>query len=98
VKPIYDDLKTTKTSESQIRIALLSGLKSALKTGEFDVIVEAVRQECTERKCYDSGNFLTNFRNRKSYFDFSQLKATTTQFRVSPEGRKALAQLIKELQ
>jgi hypothetical protein len=98
VKPIYDDLKTTKTAESQIRIALLGGFKNALKAGEFDVILQAVREECTERKCYDSSNFLSNFRNRKSYFDFAQLNTDTKHFRLSAIGKKALAELVKELQ
>jgi hypothetical protein len=95
IKPIYDDLKTTKTSESQIRIALLRALRTSMHSGEFEVNVASVREECTERKCYDSGNFLANFKNRHNLFDFGQLKKESSSFRLSPTGKSALAELVK---
>jgi hypothetical protein len=44
VKPLYDDLKTTKTSESQIRVTLLLALRKAIRTGEFDAETTVVKR------------------------------------------------------
>jgi hypothetical protein len=98
IMPLYEDLKTTRTAESQIRIALLLSLRNALRSGEFQVTVEAVRTECRDRKCYDAGNFAANFNNNRSLFDFDKYKKDATEVRLSEDGRKELAQLIKELQ
>ncbi|MGH7813425.1 MAG: hypothetical protein ACREQI_05415 [Candidatus Binataceae bacterium] len=49
LKPLYEDLKTTKTSESQIRLTLLMALQNAIPTGEFEANIEVVREECTSR-------------------------------------------------
>lgn len=98
VKPIYDDLKTTKTSESQIRVALLLALRKAMTTGEFEIETMAVKDECTERKCYDVKNFGNNFNNRKSLFDFDKFTKDTSTVRLAEAGKVMLAELIKELQ
>jgi hypothetical protein len=98
LKPLYEDLKTTRMSESQIRITLLIALRSAIATGEFEATIEAVKQECTERKCYDSSNFGNNFNNNKSLFDFNRFAKGVTSVRLSEPGRKELADVIQELQ
>lgn len=98
IKPLYEDLKTTRMSEGQIRIALLQALHSAIRTGDFDADVEAVRKQCTDRKCYDSPNFAAHFRNNKTLFAFDKYTKTTKTVRLSEAGRKELAQVIKELQ
>ncbi len=98
ILPLYEDLKTTRMSENQIRIALLQSLHSALTTGEFAASVEGVRQECIARKCYDTNNFAAHFRNNKSLFDFDNYTKNTKTMKLSEEGRKELAQVIKELQ
>jgi hypothetical protein len=98
ILPLYEDLKTTRMSESQIRIALLQSLHSALTTGEFTASVEEVRQGCTDRKCYDTNNFAAHFRNNKSLFDFDNYTKNTKAVKLSEEGRKELAQVIKDLQ
>lgn len=98
IQPLYEDLKTTRMSESQIRIALLQSLHGALTTGEFTASVEEVRQECTDRKCYDTNNFAAHFRNNKSLFDFDNYTKNTKAVKLSEVGRKELAQVIKELQ
>jgi hypothetical protein len=36
-KPLFDDLKSTKMSDSQIRLTLLGSLRNALKNGEFKI-------------------------------------------------------------
>jgi hypothetical protein len=96
--PLYDDLKTTRAAEGQIRIALLQALQNAINTGEFVAQVEQIREESTDRKCYDSPNFTKNFRNNKSLFDFTTYTKNTTTVKLSEDGRTELAGLIKELQ
>jgi hypothetical protein len=98
VKPLYEDVKTTKTSESQVRITLLLALRNAIKDGDFEIEVEAVREECAQRKCYDSKNFNANYNNNKASFDFEKFDKDTKVVRLSEEGRKGLAQVIQELQ
>lgn len=98
ILPLYEDLKTTRMSEGQIRIALLKALHSALTTGEFSASVEGVRQECTDRKCYDTNNFAAYFRNNRGLFDFDTYTKSTKTVKLSEDGRKELAQVIKELQ
>ena len=98
VLPLYDDLKTTRMSEGQIRIVLLQALQNAVNAGDFTAQVEQVRQECTARKCYDTSNFTAHFRNNESLFDFDTYGRNTKTVKLSENGRKELAQVIKELQ
>ncbi len=96
--PLYEDLKTTRAAESQVRVGLLRALESALHTGEFEFNGEEVRDECQARKCYDGKNFSANFKNNASLFDkFSKYNKTLSVIRLSEDGRKELAELIKEL-
>ena len=98
LRPLFEDLKTTKTSESQIRIALLEALKSGITTGEFQFDGEEVRKECQTRKCYDAGNFSANFKNNAGLFEtFEKYDKQSPIIRLSDDGRKALAQVISEL-
>jgi hypothetical protein len=98
LKPLYEDLKTTRMSESQIRITLLIALRCAIATGEFEATIEAVKQECTERKCYDGSNFGNNFNNNKSLFDLDKFVKGVKFVKLSESGRKELADVIQELQ
>jgi hypothetical protein len=98
ITPLYEDVKTTRMSEAQIRITLLQGLKSALVDGEFAANVEAVRTECRDRKTLDGTNFAANYKNNDTLFDFDKFDRETKTVRLSEDGRKELAQLIKELQ
>ncbi|MCU1269553.1 MAG: hypothetical protein JWN74_847 [Acidobacteriaceae bacterium] len=99
IEPLFEDLKTTKSSESQIRLGLLSALRNAIKTGEFEFSGEDVRQQCQLRKTYDSTNFKANFRNNRRLFDkFDSYEKEKPTIRLSEEGRSELAKLIKELQ
>jgi hypothetical protein len=97
-RELYEELKTTRMAEAQIRIALLQALKNGLASGDFVAMVEAVREETKVRKCYDSPNFAANFKNSKSLFDFETYTKETTEIRLSEDGRKELAALIGELQ
>lgn len=98
ILPLFDDLKTTRTSESQIRVALLIALVNALSSGEFEADVEKVRSECQARKCYDMNNWGNNFQNNASLFDFEKYKKGLKTVRLSEAGKKELADLIEELQ
>src|ERR1035437_1316759 len=69
LKPLYEDLKTTKITESQIRLALLAALKEGIKTGDFVFDGETVRAECQLRKCYDKANFAATFKRNAALFD-----------------------------
>jgi hypothetical protein len=97
IKPLYEDLKTTRLAESQIRLALLQSLQHALTSGDFETQIETVRNECRDRKCYDKANFAANFRNNASLFDQEYSKDTVT-IKLSEDGRREVAQLVKELQ
>jgi hypothetical protein len=97
IKPLYEDLKTTRMAESQIRAALLHALLAAMKTGEFVADGEAVRAEVQQRKAYDKANFAANFKNNTSLFEGFESYVKGNPLRLSEDGRKELAELIKEL-
>jgi hypothetical protein len=97
--PLYDDLKTTKASESQIRIALLHSLLKGLHTGEFEFNAESVRDEAQVRKCYDKANFAAHFKNNKELFEgFTKYNKTSPTIRLSGDGKARLAEVVKDLQ
>ena len=95
---LYDDLKTTLTSESQVRITLLNCLHSALKTGNFQTTVETVREDTKMRKCYDKNNWANNYNNNAALFNFDKYSRNVKEIMLSEQGKKNLALLIKELQ
>jgi len=97
--PLYDDLKTTKAAESQIRVALLHALLSGMHTGDFEFNGESVRNEVQIRKCFDQPNFATIFKKNSELFDgFSNYSKTSPTIRLSTGGKARLAEVIKELQ
>jgi hypothetical protein len=98
LKPLYEDLKTTKSTESQIRIALLAALREGLKSGDFVFDGELVRAECQLRKCLDKKNFAAIFKRNASLFDaFESYVADTPKVRLSESGKEQLSNLIAEL-
>ncbi|MGD0784572.1 MAG: hypothetical protein ABR969_02025 [Sedimentisphaerales bacterium] len=99
ILPLFDDLKTTKISECQTRIALLQSLQNAIHTGEFEFDGEKVREECNLRKCYDPNNFAAYFKNSAALFDnFEKYDKKQPAIRLNADGKKALAQTINDLQ
>lgn len=99
LKPLYDDLKTTKAAESQIRIALLSAFRNAINSGDFQFNGEDVRKETMVRKCYDAKNYSANFRNNKALFDnFETYDKNNPLVSLSTEGKTKLAEIVKDLQ
>ena len=97
--PLYDDLKTTQATESQIRISLLHALLNGMHAGDFEFNGESVREEAQLRKCYDAPNFAKNFKTYKSFFDgFEKYDKKSPTVRLSAEGKDRLAEIIKEMQ
>lgn len=98
-KPLYDDLKTTKTAESQIRIALLHALRNAISTGTFQFDGEEVRKETQLRKCYDPTNFSNIFKNNKTLFEnYEGYNKSQPKITLSTQGKEKLVEVIKDLQ
>jgi hypothetical protein len=97
VLPLYDDLKTTRTSESQVRIPLLQGLHNAIRSGMFQTSVDNVRQEATTRKCYDKNNWGNNYTNNAGLFDFDRYTRDVKTITLSEQGKKELADVVKEI-
>jgi hypothetical protein len=98
IKPLYDDLKTTKASETQIRIGLLQALRLGIKDGEFQFNGETVREECQERKSYDGNNFTVNFKNSANLFaGFEKYDKLSPILKLTEAGKQKLAETIREL-
>jgi hypothetical protein len=89
------DLKVSKMSEAQVRIALLQALHNSLGSGDFETTVEAVREECKARKTYDSANFTAIFKSAADLFDFGTWSKEVTTLRLSEAGKKELAEIVK---
>jgi len=98
ILPLYDDLKTIRTSESQVRITLLQCLRNAILSGEFQTTVEAAREEADTRKCYDNNNWASNYTKKAELFDFDKYSRNLQTITISEAGKATLADLIKELQ
>ena len=94
---LITDFGATTMAGAQIRIASMQALQRALAGGEFTTAVEAVREECKLRKCYDGPNFTTNFKKSAAHFDFGEWTKDLTELRLSEDGKKALAEVIKNL-
>jgi hypothetical protein len=97
IKPLYDDLRSTGMSESQIRIALLEAFENAIGTGNFEFKGESVRDKCKIHKAYDSPNFTRNFRNNAALFESFESYDPSKPIRLSAAGRTRLAAVLTEL-
>lgn len=94
---LITDFGATNMTEGQIRIASMQALHQALTDGDFTTTVEAVRDECKMRKCYDAPNFARNFRANAETFDFGEWSKEVNELRLSEGGKKALAEVVKTL-
>lgn len=95
IKPLFDDLKSSKISESQIKLALIEAFKNGIKTGDFKFDTIIVKQQCEVYKCYDANNFATYFKNRSDLF--SEPYTRNSVMSLSSEGKKELISVIKAL-
>lgn len=94
---LVTDFGATNMAEGQIRIASMQALQHALVDGDFKTTVSAVREECKIRKCYDLNNFTANFKKNADTFDFGEWSKDVTELRLSEDGKKVLADVIKKL-
>lgn len=94
---LITDFGATNMTEGQIRIASMQALHHALTDGDFTTTVEAVREECKMRKCYDGPNFARNFRVNAETFDFGEWSKEVTELRLSEAGKNTLAEVVKNL-
>lgn len=92
---LFDDLKTTKAKESQIRLSLIEALKNAMTNGDYIFDPEKIRSDCDAFKCYDAANFSKNFKLEKVLFKEDYKKGQTMS--LTAEGKKKLKEIVIEL-
>lgn len=95
-EPLFDDLKTTKMADAQIRLALLEALKNALKDGNFKFSISRVRELCETHKSYNQANFSSNFKKNKVLFG-EEYSRGTKELSLSPKGKKELEKIVIEI-
>lgn len=98
--PLYETLGSTKMSECQMRIALLTAFENSFSdpNGDMTFNGEVVRQRCQAMKCYDMPNFSTNLKKNSSFIDnFNDKYDKNANYSLSIEGKKELAKIISEL-
>ena len=59
--------------------------------------MEAAREEANTRKCYDMNNWSNNYTNNAELFDFERYSRKVQTITLSNEGKKELANLVKEM-
>jgi hypothetical protein len=94
---MYDNLKTLKAAEFQIRVALLHSMINAMSNGDFEFDGEAVRAECQMRKVHDAKNFATIFKNNARFFTGFDVYKRGTSIRLSDLGKEELSKVIKDI-
>jgi len=95
LKPLFDDLKSSKMSESQLKLALVEALKNVILTGEYKFNTDEVKRQCEDHKCYDSANYAAIFKKQKNWFNEDY--ARNTFMTLSADGKKELITVIKQL-
>jgi hypothetical protein len=98
ILPLYDDLKTIRSSELQIRVALLQAVVTAIKSGSFEFDGEAVRAECQKRKAYDMNNYTKNFKNNSSLFEGYESYKKGDIIKLSDDGKAESAKVLMEME
>jgi hypothetical protein len=96
-QPLFDDLKTIKASEVQIRISLLQAMQNGMSNGSFEFDGESVRAECQKRKAYDMKNFATCYKTYSSLFDSFEGYKKEESISLSEKGKDELARIVGEL-
>ncbi|MCL2571681.1 MAG: hypothetical protein FWE11_04695 [Defluviitaleaceae bacterium] len=98
--PLYDTVKSTKMSDCQIRIALLSAFESSYNdaNGEMAFNYEAIRSRCQTMKCYSRANFASYFKNSKDLWETWPDKVDkNTMVTLSASGKKELVKVLLDL-
>jgi hypothetical protein len=97
IELLVTDFGATTMAEGQLRIASMQALQHALVEGEFKTTIQAVREECKVRKCYDAKNFTAIFKRNAGAFDFGEWSEDLTELGLSEDGKKTLAEVVKSL-
>lgn len=98
--PLYESLGSTKMSECQMRLELLTAFENSYANvnGDMSFRGEEVRQRCQTMKCYDIANFSSIMKKNSNLFDnFNDKYDKNTEYILSTEGKKELAKIIIEL-
>lgn len=98
--PLYESLGSTKMSECQMRLELLTAFENSYANvnGDMSFRGEEVRQRCQTMKCYDLSNFSSIMKKNSNLFDnFNDKYDKNTEYILSTEGKKELAKIIIEL-
>lgn len=94
VRPIYKLNENTKV-KAELNHALLMALENAIRTGQFQVEVEALRNRCQEQKCYDMANFMRHLRKNSRLF---KNISNDQPLILSTEGKAQLSALLRRLE
>jgi hypothetical protein len=92
IRPIYR-LDIHKKAQAQMAYALLIALENAMLSGEFKFTIEALRQRCTDQKCYDGSNFMTILERNKGFYKSYDPKKDLF---LSPDGKAELANILEQ--
>lgn len=96
--PFYESMHSTKMSECQIRLTLLTAFENGFADGEMVVGGEIVRKRCQDLKCYDGPNFASIFKNNSLIFDnWTDKYDKNVTYVLSSEGKKLLAQTLTKI-
>jgi hypothetical protein len=93
IRPLYQ-LQATRKARAQIQHALMLSLENAILKGQFQFDIEALRNRCTEQKCYDAPNFTKNIKDNVNLF---KSIANDQPLVLSPDGKSELAELLEQL-
>ena len=94
ILPLYEELGTNKTSETQVRIALLTAFENSFSNGDFEFSKATVRERCKLLKSWDANNASNNYKNNKDFFDDID---SDDSIKLSTLGKDELAKVLKEL-
>ena len=94
--PLYEHLGTTRISDSQIRLALLTAFENGYVNNELVFSLDDVRERCKTFKCYDPANYMAIYKRNKGFFDNIEEKDIQI-VKLSPDGKKELANTILAL-
>lgn len=88
---------TKVKAQAQIAWSLLLALEQGIKSDVLEVTYETVQAKTKDEDCYDSSNFANNFNNNKGVFRAGVPKKGEGAKRLSGDGEKQLAELVKSL-
>lgn len=89
---IVKDLKEREKSKKQVKLALLSGIKELLNTGEAVVSKDALIELCKNYAAYDPKNFAAHMKKQRDLF-----LPKDNAWALTMPGQEKAAEVIKEL-